>query len=92
MTVDEMIAEAGRRTVVEITPDELERLLGAAQLVRDDPTGVAGPIRTLRYGGRVLVQERNPEGELFVRSFACQDVARRFVDARLAAYERMWDG
>ena len=92
VTTDELIAAVEDGTVVSLEPDDLERLLDAAEVVRTDATGVAGSIRTLRLGGRVLVQERSPEGAHFMRALASEDAARRFVDARLAAYDRMWDG
>ncbi len=67
-------------------------LLDPAETVREDSTSTAGHTRTLRIGDLVLVQERTPKGDHFVRGVASEEVAERFVNARLAAYERMWDG
>ena len=92
MTTDDLLAEVDRRTAVELSEADLAPLLEEAELVRRDQTGIAGSIRTLRLGKRVLVQERNQEGRHFVRGLPSEDAARRFVEARLAAYERMWDG
>jgi hypothetical protein len=70
----------------------LDRLIETGELLREDRSALAGSIRTLRHDGRILVQERNPEGELFLRAFSSEAAAARFVQSRLDAYERMWDG
>ncbi len=85
------IDEVGGRAVV-ISGDDLAWVLERAATVREHDTGIAGPIRILRLGDRVLVQERTPEGELLIRGLPSEASAGRFVEARLAAYERMWDG
>lgn len=75
-----------------LTREDLEALLDRVDVLREDPTGIAGRIRTLRFDGTVLVQERNPEGEYFLRTLGSEERAARFVESRLRAYERMWDG
>jgi len=82
--------EAGRG--VPIAAEDLAPLLAHATTLFDHDTSIAGHIRILGLDGLVLVQEQTPEGELFVRQLPSEEAARRFVDARLAAYERMWDG
>ncbi len=78
--------------VISFAREDLDALLELTEVLRQGTTGIAGRIRTLRFGDRILVQERNPEGEHFLRVLPSEEVAARFVDARLAAYERMWDG
>jgi len=87
MKIDEI---AGR--IVAITSEDLAGVLEQTKAVREDDTGIAGKIRTLRFGDRVFIQERTPEGDRFVRELGSEQAAQRFVEARLAAYERMWDG
>jgi hypothetical protein len=78
--------------VVEISHDDLASLLEMSVVVSESSTGIAGRIRTFRFGDRVLVQERTPKGQIYVRELVSEDAARRFVQSRLDAYERMWDG
>jgi hypothetical protein len=72
--------------------DELEALLEAATLVREENTGVSGMLRVLTVGGRVLVQEETPQREILVRTRPDLEAAMSFVDRRLQRYEKMWDG
>lgn len=92
MTPEEILEQARLEPVVAISKNDLAPLLEQVEILREDKTSIAGLIRTLRSGGLVLAQERTPEGEHFVRKLDSEEAARRFVEARLAAYERMWDG
>lgn len=92
MTPDEIVEQAELGRVTAISREDLAPLLERAATVREDKTSIAGRIHTLRIGDLVLVQERTPKGDHFVRSVGSVEVAERFVEARLAAYERMWDG
>lgn len=83
-------AEPG--VAVVVAAEHLHDLLERADELREDPTGPAGPIRILRIGRHILVQESTPDGEQVVRRFTTPEAAERFVSARLAAYDRMWDG
>jgi len=87
-----MIRRLDDDEVVELSRDDLTEFLGLTEVVREDPTGIAGRIRTVRLGDRVLAQERTPKGRIYLRRLASEDAARRFVQSRLDAYERMWDG
>jgi hypothetical protein len=90
--IDELVGEIARGEPMALDRSDVERLLAAAETVAEARTGVAGPIRTLRLRGRVMVLESNPSGEHFVRALGSEAVAGRFVESRLAVYERMWDG
>ncbi len=92
MTREEILERARGGDAVAISKEDLAPLLDPAETVREDSTSIAGRIRTLRDGDLVLVQERNPNGDHFVRRVPSVEVAERFVSARLASYERMWDG
>lgn len=92
MDRSELLRSLTAEPAVAIDRDDLAGLLETADAVHEDHTAIAGTIRTLRCSDRIVVQERNPEGQLFVREVESLDAARRFVQARLDAYERMWDG
>ncbi len=85
------IHEIGRE-VVAFPRVELGSLLEQTKTLREIDTRIAGHIRILLDEDRILIQERTPEGDHFVRELPSEDAATGFVDARLAAYERMWDG
>jgi hypothetical protein len=92
VTHDELVELLGRQALVTLEGDELPALLDASETVRAVDTCLAGMIRILAFDGRVLVQEQTPEGEVLVRRMPSDDAAERFLEHRLAAYERMWDG
>jgi hypothetical protein len=82
----------GRRFIVIQAP-ELSELIESAELLREEDTCIAGPIRMLRVGRLLLVQEQAPETkDLIVREFSTTEEAERFLAERLGTYERMWDG
>ena len=70
----------------------LAQLLDAAELLREERPGLAGPLRVLRHDGAVLVQEESPAGEILLRARPDLDKANAFVDRRLRQYDKMWDG
>ena len=81
------------RGIVVRQPDELSGLIESAELLREDDTHIAGKIRILRVGDRILVQEQEPETRnLILREFPSQGEAEKFVEDRLETYDRMWDG
>jgi hypothetical protein len=92
MATSTLLNQLQDRGVVAVAADDLLPLLERAETIAEHATGVAGSIRVLRLDGVVVVQEQSPEGELFVRRLESEGAAQRFVEARLAAYERMWDG
>jgi hypothetical protein len=77
---------------VQLSRDDLLRLISAARIVREERTGIAGPIRVLELDGCVFVQEETPDHEILVRPRGDLDEASVFVDRRLQTYDRMWDG
>ena len=55
-------------------------------------TGLAGTLRIGRLDGRLVAVEEADDARLAVRPLASLRAAREFVAARLAAYDRLWDG
>ena len=92
MRIGELLFELQTDGVIRIGADDLDALVDRADRVCETATGIAGTIRTLRIDGRTLVQERDPDHNHYLRELPSEEAAARFVDARLASYERMWDG
>ena len=78
--------------VVAVSAGELDLVLDETEVARQVETALSGPIRVLVADDHFLVQERTPKGELLLRLLSSRQEADRFVDDRLDAYERMWDG
>ncbi len=92
MTDESLLAELGRSPVVQIHGQELARLLREGETLREESTGMAGPIRILLWNRRFLLQEETPEGLILLRLLPSKEAAEQLVQSRLAIYERMWDG
>lgn len=78
--------------VVKLSAAEVAELLARGHVVREVDTGIAGALRILEVDGTALVQEHTRDGRPMARRVADVEAAHRFVDERLAAYDRMWDG
>ncbi|MGA9751774.1 MAG: hypothetical protein WBS54_08290 [Acidobacteriota bacterium] len=92
MTDESLLDELGRSPVVQISAEDLARLLKAGELLREEQTGMGGPLRLLVWSGRLLFQEETPERAILLRSLPSKEAAEHLLQSRLATYERMWDG
>jgi hypothetical protein len=78
---------------VSLTSEELDDLLAAATIVREEDSCISGMLRILRLeNGTIVVQEETPKKEVLVRTRPSLEAAQEFVSGRLEVYERMWDG
>jgi hypothetical protein len=92
MTVQGLLGDLAERSPAPLAHQQLDELLEAAELIREENTGVAGPLRVLVLNGAILVQEQTPQRKLLLRTRPSLEEAMEFVDRRLEIYERMWDG
>ncbi|MGC8722591.1 MAG: hypothetical protein ACP5VF_01785 [Acidobacteriota bacterium] len=92
MTDESLLAQLDRSPVVRIGEQELAHLLSEGEIVMEENTGMAGPIRLLVWNRRFLFQEETPERQLLLRQMPSKEAAEQLVRSRLATYERMWDG
>jgi len=92
VTGNDILDQLGRQAIVTLGPEDLGGLLESAETVREVDTGISGRIRVLAVADNVIVQEQTPKGEVLVRRMSSLEEAERFVEQRLVAYERMWDG
>lgn len=77
---------------MQLEPEDLAEILEVAEVVRGEDTAIAGMLRVLDLAGDFFVQEETQDGQILLRSRRGVDQAQAFVDSRLAAYERLWDG
>jgi hypothetical protein len=92
VTDESLLAELGRNPVVPIGEEDLARLLSEGEILREESTAMAGPMRLLAWNQRLLFQEETPERVILLRQMASKEAADELVASRLATYERMWDG
>ncbi len=92
MDSHDLIDQIETQEIVSLDPEDLPKLLAVAEPIRAEDTGLAGWIRIVTIEGPILVQEQTPDGVILVRKHDSREAAARFVERRLAAYERMWDG
>jgi len=92
MQTFDVIQQIESQAIIALDAEDLPMLIEASDTIRADDTCVAGWIRILSLGGHVLVQEQTSEGEVLLRRLSSRDSAEEFVEHRLTAYERMWDG
>jgi hypothetical protein len=89
---DKILGELKGRRFLTLTPEDLERLLEAANVLEEHDTHVNKSIRILQYKSQILLQEFSFEGEIIVRQMDSREQADAFAQSRLDTYERMWDG
>ena len=92
MTEQSLLVELDRSPVVPIGEQELARLLSEGEVLREESTGMAGPIRLLAWNRRFLFQEETPDRLFLLRQLPSKEAAEQLLRSRLATYERMWDG
>jgi hypothetical protein len=88
----DLIDRIEKQAILPLDRGDLPKLLEEADTIRADDTRLAGWIRVLSVDGLIVIQEETPDGEILLRRFDSQASAERFVERRLADYERMWDG
>lgn len=81
-----------RRAPEPIDAAAWQRLAAEAEPLRSEDTSISGWIHVVRREDEFLVLEEAPRGRLLLRRYADRAPAEAFVDRRLAAYDRMWDG
>jgi hypothetical protein len=92
MEARDLIDRMERQATFVLDREDLPKLLDIADTIRADDTRLSGWIRILSIGGRLVIQEETPEGEIVLRRLASRQDAEDFVERRLADYDRMWDG
>ena len=92
MLVDGWLRKLEVEKFLRLGEEDVETLLSVARLEWEQDTGMTGKIRLLEYAGRYLVQEFTDRGEARLRRFDDRQAAEKFLQHRLDAYDRMWDG
>lgn len=92
MTRDEFLTRLAGQPAVKVTRRQWSMLGKGFEEDESHDTGLAGTLRLGRLEGRLVAVEEATATHLAVRALASAKAARSFVDQRLQAYDRMWDG
>ena len=92
MTRHELNAMLAAGEIVPMTGRQWERLAGAFEVVDTHDTKVAGELLIVRGEPGLAAVERPKRSGRVIRPLKDEAHARRFVAARLEAYDRFWDG
>jgi len=78
--------------VVVLSEQNLEELLNQGEVLKEVDTHMRDMIRLVDWQGTLLIQETTNKDEFVMRKMTSQDQAEDFIQQRLDAYDRMWDG
>ncbi len=92
MSVEELERRLRDQRIVRLARLEWEAVAGTVEEVERHNTVVAGNLLVIRTALGLSAVEQPTPSERVVRLLGDVTVARRFVDDRMAQYERMWDG
>jgi hypothetical protein len=92
MTAEELSRRLRDERIVPMPAAEWAELTEVCEVVERHDTLVAGELLIVRCEAGLAAVEQPSPGERVVRRLANGQEARALVEARLEAYERMWDG
>jgi len=92
MTIEELAERLAAGKIVSLPAEEWEGMKDAFVEVERHSTFIAGDLVVARYGDTLFVVEEPSSRERVLRRLADEQEVRSFVQDRLDAYERMWDG
>lgn len=92
MNADELRERLQTERIVSLSADEWMGLAPAFVEIERHDTYLAGDLLIVRLGGLFAAVEQPSPTERVLRRLTDESEVRRFVQMRLEAYERMWDG
>ena len=92
MTPDDLCHRLDAERIVTIPAAEWDTVAAAFQEVERHFTVLAGDLLIVRCPDGLAAVEEPQRGERVLRRLADEAAAQEFVQDRLDAYERMWDG
>jgi hypothetical protein len=92
VTEKQLNARLAAGEIVPLRSRDWERLAPGFEVVARHDTRIAGDILIVRGATGLAAVESPSRTDRVVRPLADDQAARSFVAARLAAYDRFWDG
>jgi hypothetical protein len=92
MTLNELLRELEANQIVALTAADWALMSDRFEIFASHDTCLAGELRIISTDvGLAAVEQPKPHLRV-VRPLGDEDAVRRFVEDRMAAYDRMWDG
>lgn len=92
MSLTELMAALDQAPAVKLARKDWPGLRRHFTQTEEHDTGLAGMLRVGKLSGKLVAVEEATPTHLAVRALPSAARARTFVQERLAAYDRMWDG
>jgi hypothetical protein len=92
MTAEELDRRLRSERIVPLSVSQWDELAANFEELERHDTLVAGHLLIIRSPSGLAAVEQPSPSERVVRLLSDEQQARRFVQDRLEAYERMWDG
>ena len=92
MTSEELTRRLEAGEIVRLPVAVWDAVGGSFEEVARHDTKISGDIVVLRSGNGWAAVEEPAAGERVIRRLADADAVRRFIEGRMEAYDRMWDG
>ena len=92
MKLETLLEKLAAGRVVPLKRNAWEKLAGEFTRADARPTGCSGEIVLLRRDRAWYVLEEPSPDEVVLRAFQSKKQAQGFIDERIAAYDRIWDG
>ena len=89
---DALLNHIIKKKISILSAAEFKRLMESASVVEEKDTLISDYIRILNMNNSVLVQEISIKNEIIIRQLPSIESARKFIQERLEAYNKMWDG
>lgn len=92
MTPDELTRHLSDQRILNLEESEWAALSGQFAMIESHDTCLAGELRIISTPeGPAAVEQPKPDRRV-IRLLSDETEVRRFVQERLDAYDRMWDG
>jgi hypothetical protein len=92
MTPETVFQRLAAGEIIEVSEEDWQQLNGELRVLETHETGLAGQLLLARGPRGLVAVEQPAPGSRVLRPLASRQAATRFVQERMATYERMWDG
>jgi len=87
-----LLERLSSETIVQLEEKDWKVVADQFEELERHSTSISGDLLIVRLESVLAAVEQPTAGTKVVRRFSDRDEARRFVEQRLADYDRIWDG
>ncbi|OGQ87694.1 MAG: hypothetical protein A2289_24580 [Deltaproteobacteria bacterium RIFOXYA12_FULL_58_15] len=92
MEIDEFVERLRQGEIVRVSTSDWENLSTAVEVIESHDTQMRGVLLVIKTTAGIAAVEEPDALTRAIRPLSDRSAASRFVAARMAVYERMWDG